>query len=436
MKKNKQNSTQNIFLPVIVNIKSKKYDEAIDILNQLIDRNQDQNIIDRLKASIYLKKEDWKLALSYYEKIVDKENSYDVKNNMGVALYRMGRLKEACIKFEESINLNKSYLPAYENIIMTNKLLGNYELSIKFILEVFKFNPNNKKVKNIMIDILNYFNPKNNENYIIGINYEIKKLNLKKKNNKIIQSFEIRNILQKAQKILNEKKIQFSYPETQIFKKNKLNLNCKRHLDIFNLHKIIPKFCFNCYKVQIVLSSIKDLIKLYFYFNNLFLEKNNIRKCIIELRKNISGNYKGYIFTNSIKESEEIMKIVKSDLLQTKISIDKIEIKHGCTEYYSEYKLFKNINQIETSTIYQNDWNKIETKYDDENYIIENNEQTVFNDTINEFNLSDFLIIKNWLLYAKVLGDHSYKEIFNYNVNENLLSNIQKKQISLRKLIN
>ena len=50
MKKNKQDSTQNIFLPVIVNIKSKKYDEAIDILNQLIDQNQDQNIIDRLKA--------------------------------------------------------------------------------------------------------------------------------------------------------------------------------------------------------------------------------------------------------------------------------------------------------------------------------------------------------------------------------------------------
>ena len=130
------------------------------------------------------------------------------------------------------------------------------------------------------------------------------------------------------------------------------------------------------------------------------------------------------------------MNIVKNDLLQTKINIDKIEIKHGCTEYYSKYKLFENINQIETNTIYQSDWNKIETKYDHENYIIENNEQTVFNDTINEFNLSDFLIIKNWLLYAKVLGDYSYKEIFNYNINENLLSNIQKKQISLRKLIN
>ena len=61
-------------------------------------------------------------------------------------------------KFDSAINYNN--LNFYK-MINTKKTILNSK---------FKFNPNKKKVKNIMINILNYFNPKNNENYILWKN--------------------------------------------------------------------------------------------------------------------------------------------------------------------------------------------------------------------------------------------------------------------------
>ena len=73
--------------------------------------------------------------------------------------------------------------------------------------------------------------------------------------------------------------------ETQIHKRNGENLNCDRHKKVFNKHNIIPKYCFSCFKVQIELKEVSQLIKLFFIFNYLKLPKDNIRKCFIELRE-------------------------------------------------------------------------------------------------------------------------------------------------------
>jgi tetratricopeptide (TPR) repeat protein len=433
MKNNKINFSKELFIPVVNNIKNEKYDKALNLLDQLINQKQDINIINKLKASIYLKKKEWSNSLSNYTKIVDGENSYEITNNMGIALYGLGRLSEASVKFEKSLNINNSYIPAYENLILTYRLLGNYELAIKFITQALKLNPNNKKIKNNLIDIFNYYEPQDVRNSIINANLEINKLNLLEKKKKIIQNFELHDLFEKSEKILEKNNIKLDCAETQIFRKNTLNLNCKRHLKVFSIHKIIPKFCFDCYKVQITLNSIVDLIKLYFYFNNLFLKKNNIRKCIVELRKNISGNYKGYIFTSSIIESEEIINLVKKDLIDKEINLNKIEIKHGCTEYYSEYALFKKTDQEVKNKIYQKEWDNIEKEFDDKNLIKENDMEKIFNNTLNKFNLSDYLIIKNWFLYAKIIGDFSYQEVFKLDIDDKHLSLIQKEQISLRK---
>ena len=45
----------------------------------------------------------------------------------------------------------------------------------------------------------------------------------------------------------------------------------------------------------------------YFYFNGSILDKNNIRKCMIELRQNVGGNYKGYIYASSLNEAQKII---------------------------------------------------------------------------------------------------------------------------------
>jgi len=92
MNNNKPRINKELFIPVVNNIRSKRYDEALSLLDQLLHQNQDENIIHKLKASVYLKKREWEKSLSCYEKIENRKNSYEITNNIGVALYNLGKL--------------------------------------------------------------------------------------------------------------------------------------------------------------------------------------------------------------------------------------------------------------------------------------------------------------------------------------------------------
>lgn len=430
MKSKNPNLPQELFLPIIDNIKNKNFDEALILLNNI--SNQDPNIINRLKGSIYLNKRDWPNSLLFYEKISDKEKNFKILNNIGYALLKIGKFSEASIKFKEAINNNNSFITAYENLSISYKLVGNYKLSIKYLLEAIKLMPENQKLKNYLIDLFNYYEPNYLKNSIIKLNHQISEVGTIKKNDKKLQNINISNLFIKSEEILQKKFISFNYPETQIYRRNKHNLNCDRHFGIFNKYKIIPKFCFSCYKVQITIKNVLNLIKLYFYFNNLVLEKNNIRKTMIELREKVSGNYKGYLYANSISEADNIKNIITKDLTNNEIDFEKIEIKHGCTEYYEEYELYKNINEDVTNQIYKKDWINLENEFDQKNWIEENSKERSYNNTLNKFNLPDFLIIKNWLIYAKIIDDQSYKKVFDIDVKTTHLSKTDIQKIQLR----
>ena len=431
MNSNKSNLSKDQIDAVKLSIKQKKYDRALELLNTISNKESNLDLVNRIRASVYLYKKDWEKSLLYYQKI-DNKNNFNISNNMGVAFYKLGKFVEASAMFKEAISFNNKYIPAYENLSLTQKLLGNYELSINCILQGLKLMPNNNKIKNYLIDILNYFEPLNEENYIINIDKKIRKLDsLNKK--KLINDETIKDILNESEKILKESNVNFNFNETQIFRRNKVDLNCKRHLDIFTTHKIIPKFCFSCFKVQITLDNILDLIKLYFYFNNVNLRNNNIRKCVVELRKKVDGNYKGYIFSDSLQDAKEIEEKLNNELQNEKIYLNKIEIKRGCTEYYDEFELYKDINQNVYNIIYKEDWTDIEKRFDEKYFISKINDEKVYNNTLNKFNLPDFLIIKNWLLYAKIIDDDSYKKIIKFDINDKNFDQFQKEQIKLRK---
>lgn len=431
MNSNKSNLSKDQIDAVKLSIKQKKYDRALELLNTISNKESNLDLVNRIRASVYLYKKDWEKSLLYYQKI-DNKNNFNISNNMGVAFYKLGKFVEASAMFKEAISFNNKYIPAYENLSLTQKLLGNYELSINCILQGLKLMPNNNKIKNYLIDILNYFEPLNEENYIINIDKKIRKLDsLNKK--KLINDETIKDILNESEKILKESNVNFNFNETQIFRRNKVDLNCKRHLDIFTTHKIIPKFCFSCFKVQITLDNILDLIKLYFYFNNVNLRNNNIRKCVVELRKKVDGNYKGYIFSDSLQDAKEIEEKLNNELQDEKIYLNKIEIKRGCTEYYDEFELYKDINQNVYNIIYKEDWTNIEKRFDEKHFISKINDEKVYNNTLNKFNLTDFLIIKNWLLYAKIIDDDSYKKIIKFDINDKNFDQFQKEQIKLRK---
>ena len=157
---------------------------------------------------------------------------------------------------------------------------------------------------------------------------------------------------------------------------------------------------------------------------------------MIELRENISGNYKGFIYVNSIKEAKNIKKVVENDLINKDINLKKIDIKHGCSEFYDQFNLFKNTNEDITNKVYQKEWENIENDFDRDNFITENIKEKVFNNTLNKFNLPDFLVIKNWLLYAKIINDNSVQQIFKFELKKNDLLKINIEKIKLRSLDN
>ena len=154
---------------------------------------------------------------------------------------------------------------------------------------------------------------------------------------------------------------------------------------------------------------------------------------MIELRENVIGDYKGYLYASSLKEAKDIKKIIERDLINEKIGSEKVEIKHGCTEFYDQYKLYKNVDEDITDKIYKKNWAHIEKEFDRINLIKEQNKEKVYDNTLNEFNLPDFLIIKNWFLYAKIIGDNSYREIFDFNIEDDQLSKIDIQKIQSRK---
>ena len=199
-------------------------------------------------------------------------------------------------------------------------------------------------------------------------------------------------------------------PFSQIYKKNEKNLNCKRHMLIFNEHRIIPEFCFACYKVQVEVNSVIELIKLFLVFNSFKFQ--NTRKCMVETRKYVSGFYKGLIYCSGLKEALKISEEINIEIKKNIRTDLKSNIKRGCSEYALEYPEYKAISLSGNQPMdYNKDWSKIEKEFDKSNY-----EWGKSTPNIEGFNLNNFLVMRNWLAYAKKIGDRSVIKITNEEI--------------------
>ena len=223
-----------------------------------------------------------------------------------------------------------------------------------------------------------------------------------------------------------------AFNETQIFRKNSKNLNCFRHFKVFNEFKVIPKFCFGCYKIQINLFSIIDLIKLYFVFDEIRLKNNNMRKCMIETRNQIGGNYKGFIYCTGLDEANNLTKVISLEMNKVSLKDYKISVKHGCSEFYKSYPEFKNLNN---SMQYNETWLIKEKLIDERTPIRKEKDKKIWGEYLQGLNLSDILIIFNWINYAYLIGDMSYKKIFEKEIKPNFLNKVLENQIDYRRNI-
>ena len=390
----------------------KKFDAAVEYWSKAIKINP--NYIEayngRGNAFIELQKLD-EAIINFYQAIKIKPNYSQAYHGKAYTFMNSLKLDEAIINFNQAIKINPNYANAYNNMGSTLNQLGQWDEAINCYTKTLEINPNHKDAHENLINLLTFHNPKKStSNSIIKTNFLLRsiKFNFDLKNK--ITDEEIINYYYKTYEILKENLHNDNFDSEQIYRRNTVDLNCNRHFEVFNAYNVIPKFCFGCYKIQINPKNIIELFKLYIVFDNLRLEKNNIRKCTIELRPSIGGVYKGLIYCSGLSEAQKIFNYILP-IIKTSIGDNlSILIKRGCTEFSVSYPKFKEIDQ---SMKYNDTWREKEKQIDEKNK--NKNTEKVLGNTISGITISDALIIRNWLIYAKRINDESYKK-FNIDI--------------------
>ena len=407
------NNNLKIEIDKIINLyKQKNFREALILSNKVIEKNKNIPFLLNLNGLINLSLEKWQNAIFAFKKALDTDDKFvEAYNNIGVAYSHIGDDKKAVENYTLAIRLKKDYANGYNNLASHYDDLGQYSEAVINYNYALKFNPENLNAQNNLIHLLNYFNPKNSDdNSIVKANFLIKKIKTDISILKHISDLSLFEYLTKCNQILKKNIKNLSFFDSQIHRRNGYDLNCNRHHKAFNKFNIIPKYCFSCFKIQIELTTVSNLIRLFFIFDQLRLPKDNIRKCFIELRPGIPGTYKGLIYCSSIEEAESVFEIVKPYMQKLMLDNFDIKIKRGCTEFdlaFPGYKKVDDLNKI----VYDEEWTKKEELIDHE---ISNGSQKgkkVFNRSLSGTCLGDILIINNWLNYAKLLNDKSYKKI-------------------------
>ena len=344
--------------------------------------------------------------VSFKKTIELNPDKAEVHYNLGVTLEKLGRFDEAETNFRKVIELKPNYALAYRNLGITLYELGRLDEAMNCYTKAIKLDPDSTWLLQELTELFTRYIP--DEGFLHPIakaNKEIKENYLNDETIGIISDDKIIKLFIQSTNIIKKYNLKTGTQLRSAFRNNSINLNCERHMKIFNKFNIIPKFCFGCYKVQVEPGNILDLIKLLIVFDKIKLVQNNIRKCMIELRPEISGFYKGLIYCSNLEEANQIANYIKILIKDNIGSEMPIIVKRGCSEYSIAFPDYKEINSSGGQLMkYNENWKLIEEDYDLLNSL---KSTRVITPTLPGLNLQDILIIRNWIDYAKGIGDSS-----------------------------
>jgi len=344
--------------------------------------------------------------ISFKKTIELNPDKAEVHYNLGITLQKLGRFDEAETNFRKVIELKPNYALAYRNLGITLYELGRLDEAMNCYTKAIKLDPDSTWLLQELTELFTRYIP--DEGFLHPIakaNKEIKENYLNDETIGIISDDKIIKLFIQSTNIIKKYNLKTGTQLRSAFRNNSINLNCERHMKIFNKFNIIPKFCFGCYKVQVEPGNILDLIKLLIVFDKIKLVQNNIRKCMIELRPEISGFYKGLIYCSNLEEANQIANYIKILIKDNIGSEMPIIVKRGCSEYSIAFPDYKEINSSGGQLMkYNENWKLIEEDYDLLNSL---KSTRVITPTLPGLNLQDILIIRNWIDYAKGIGDSS-----------------------------
>ena len=391
-------------------------DEALTEAKVLSNQYPDNASIYNIYGIINTGLGNYKQSIDCFSRSIKLDsNNSKTYNNLASSFNNLGQFNEAIINYNKAITIKPNFAEAHFNLGKTLIDVERFEDAILSYSKAIDLNPEFEEAYNNLVKILGFYVPeKNNTNPCIISNKLLQNINFNYDLNNQISDNNVKNFFKVCNNIILKNIDKLKSTETQIYRRNEINLNCDRHFDVFNNFNVIPKYCFACFKVLIEPNNVMELFKLYIVFDNLNLKNNNTRKCMLELRPNISGAYKGYIYCSSLNEAYEVQNQVDA-ILKKKIKASiVISVKRGCSEFGVAYPEYKKINKNENTLMkYNEKWKEKENLTD----IYRNEKNILTKKTLQKslkgVTVSDVLIMRNWLGYAKKIGDLSYKNIIN-----------------------
>ena len=336
-----------------------------------------------------------------------------IYNIYGIINIALGNWKQSVTCFSKAIKLKTDYAEAHHNLGIALDNLGQLEDAIQSYTKALELKPNFPTAHESLIRILSFYNPeKPNLNPCVKANKLLQTINYNYDTNIQISDEDVVTFFQRCNNVIFENINNLNMNETEIFRSNTIDLKCERHFLVFNTFNVIPEYCFGCYKVQIGLKNVMELFKLYFVFDKLNLKNNNPRKCMLEMRSEVPGSYKGYIYCFNLSEAKEIQNQL-TNMLNKKINKNiSTTVKRGCSEYGIAYPQYKKFDQNENQLMeYNAEWRSKEKFIDDKLAKRNHSKQRVLRKNLPGATVCDILIMRNWISYAKIIGDLSYKKI-------------------------
>ena len=183
--------------------------------------------------------------------------------------------------------------------------------------------------------------------------------------------------------------------------------SCAECKACFNDFDVIPKYCFDCYKVVIELNKIVDLFRLNILFDNIKLPRNNSRKCMLDMRKHTTGSYKGFVYCRGLDEADALCKVLQDEVTEA-ISPDvTVSVKRGCSEYALKYPEYAEINRDSDGFQYPDNW-KFYEDYVERCWVFSDKVDSFDEDGLGIDPMREVLAYQWWLKFAASKGDESY----------------------------
>ena len=236
------------FKDILVLVNNHRFNESIKHLDTLI--QEDKNNFDYyyLKAISHLNLNEFSKAIENFSYAINiKDNNYLFYHFRGVSYLKLNKIDKAVEDFNKVISLKSDFPDVYNNLGFLFYTNGQNELAIENFTKSIKFNKDHKQAISGLINALSHTeNVKKNNSKIISAHNEINKINFHYSSIELINEQNIREFLNKANNVIDKDVKDLDFNITQIYRRHKNILNCKRHKKIFNTHDVIPKYCFGC----------------------------------------------------------------------------------------------------------------------------------------------------------------------------------------------